>query len=68
MSSTRTGCRMPLTNPRGLQSERCDVEESSTLVPQRGRPLCTTVPHRMPPAARGSGPLDPPGCGMLGLR
>ncbi len=41
----RTPCRMPLTNPRGLQSERFDVRESSTPVPQNGRPLFTTVPH-----------------------
>ncbi len=56
----RFGC--PLTNPRGLQSEQCRVRESSTLVPQRGYPLLTTVPHG---ASGGKGakkqrsPLDP---------
>jgi len=48
------GC--PLTNPRGLQSERCDVRESSTLVPQRGRPLLTTVPHRSASGGKGVRP------------
>jgi len=57
-----------LTNRRRLQSQRCVVKESSTLVPQRGHPLCTTVPHRK--CLRRQGGVAPltPGCrGTLGL-
>ena len=55
----RTTYRMPLTNPRGLRSERCRLRESSTLVPQSGRPLCPTVPHGSASGGKGSKPLDP---------
>ncbi len=64
---TRTTCRMPLTNPRGLQNKRCGMRESSTLVSQSGRPLCATVPHGSCLRRQGVRPLDP-GChGTLGL-
>ena len=46
----------PLTNPRGLQSQRCIVRESSTLVPQSGRPLLTTVPHGSASGGKGAWP------------
>ena len=46
----------PLTNPRELQSERCRLRESSTLVPQRGHPLCATVPHRNASGGKGAWP------------
>ena len=50
----RVGC--PLTNPRGFQSERSDVRESSTLVPQSGHPLFTTVPNRSASGGKGVRP------------
>ncbi len=51
----------PSFHPRGLRSERCGVGESSTLVPQRERPLYPMVPQRKrPPAARGSVVLPGP--------
>ncbi len=48
---------VPSPDARGLQCKRCGVGESSTLVPQRERPLCLTVPHwKRPPAAKGVRP------------
>ncbi len=47
VSKPRTTCRMPPHQPAGIAKQALsDVRESSTLVPQRGHPLCTTVPHR----------------------
>ncbi len=58
----------PLTNPRGLQSERCGCEGVLIApVPQRGRPLCPTVPHRSASGGRGPAPLTPACRGTLGL-
>ncbi len=54
----RVAC--PLTNPQELQSQRCGLRESSSLVPQSGHPLLTTVPHGSASGGKGS-PLDP-GC------
>ena len=48
-----------LANPRGLQSERCDVRESSMLVPQGDIRCVPRFLTGVPPAARGRGPLDP---------
>jgi len=42
----------PLTNPWGLQSQLCDVRESSTPVPQRG----PTVPHENASGGKGAWP------------
>jgi hypothetical protein len=47
------GC--PLTNPRGLQSRWCELRASSTLVPQSGCPLRTTVPHGSVSGGKGVG-------------
>ena len=46
----------PLTNPRGLQFERCRLRESSALVPQSGRPLCPTVPQGSASGGKGLPP------------
>ena len=46
----------PLTNPRGLQSERCRLRESSTPVPQKGRPLCATVQREEASGGKGARP------------
>ncbi len=57
---TRTTCRMPPhLDTRGWQSERCGLRESSTRVPQRGRALCTTVPHGSASGGKGVRPLTP---------
>ncbi len=62
----RVAC--PLTNPRGLQSERCRLRESSTLVPQRNvRCLPRFLMEVLSGEARGVAPLTP-GCrSTLGL-
>ncbi len=58
---------MPSTTQRGLRSQRRDMGESSTPLPQRARPLLTTVPHgSVSPAARVR-PLDPGFRRTLGL-
>ncbi len=62
----RTTCRMPLTNPRGLQSERFGLRSSQRRF-HKGDIRC--VPRFLvegPPAA-GVRPLDPSGRGTLGL-
>jgi len=61
----------PSPKPRGARSERSGMKESSALVPQRGHPLLTTIPHRSASGGKGAcvvfWPLDP-GCrGTSGL-
>ncbi len=60
MSKRGTPCRMPPHQPAGIAKPVVSIEESSTLVPQRGHPLCATVPHRKRLRRQGGrGPLDP---------
>ncbi len=48
----------PQPNPREIASQRCGFRESSTPVPQSGRPSCPTIPHGSASGGKGV-PPDP---------
>ncbi len=48
---------MPPHQPAGIAKRAVCCEESSTLVPQNGHPLCPMVPHRRGLRQQGETPL-----------